>query len=242
MSPLATIAGLGLALLVPTSGAAEKSPGLPKNSPFMPPAGAGPAAAAANETIEFAGIMSSGGKRTDLIFYDKTAKKSHWIAKGETKEGISVLNYDERRDQVVVKVNGVEKVLPLRKATGPVAAPHPVAPVPTGFNIAPPVQPQILPAAATVAMPPPSNAGVITMPPAPAPMPVAPKQEGPVTPETRARQETEARMLVSDLLEIGMAQRKAYEEAQRRAAQPNAGTPPAQSVPDPAATPGQKQQ
>lgn len=40
---------------------------------------------------------------------------------------------------------------------------------------------------------------------------------------SQARQEEEARMLVSDLLEIGMAQRKAYEEAQRRAA---AGLPP----------------
>jgi hypothetical protein len=36
---------------------------------------------------------------------------------------------------------------------------------------------------------------------------------------TQAEQEREARMLVSDLLEIGMQQRKAYEEAQRKAAQ-----------------------
>ena len=32
------------------------------------------------------------------------------------------------------------------------------------------------------------------------------------------KQERDARMLVSDLLEIGMAQRKAYEEAQKKAA------------------------
>ena len=32
------------------------------------------------------------------------------------------------------------------------------------------------------------------------------------------KQEREARMLVSDLLEIGMQQRKAYEEAARKAA------------------------
>ena len=38
-------------------------------------------------------------------------------------------------------------------------------------------------------------------------------------------------MLVSDLLEIGMAQRKAYEEAQRRAA---AGEPPPQTTTPPA--------
>ena len=35
---------------------------------------------------------------------------------------------------------------------------------------------------------------------------------------TREEKEREARMLVSDLLEIGMRQRKAYEEAQRKAA------------------------
>jgi len=35
---------------------------------------------------------------------------------------------------------------------------------------------------------------------------------------TREEKEREARMLVSDLLEIGMRQRKAYEEAQRQAA------------------------
>lgn len=37
-------------------------------------------------------------------------------------------------------------------------------------------------------------------------------------PSSPAEAEREARMLVSDLLEIGMAQRKAYEEAQRKAA------------------------
>lgn len=45
---------------------------------------------------------------------------------------------------------------------------------------------------------------------------------GPSTPISRAvqaEQEKEARMLVSDLLEIGIQQRKAYEEAQRKAAE-----------------------
>lgn len=43
---------------------------------------------------------------------------------------------------------------------------------------------------------------------------------GPATPVSRAvqaEQEKEARMLVSDLLEIGIQQRKVYEEAQRKA-------------------------
>src|SRR5687767_10315650 len=84
----------------------EKASGLAKDSPFKLRGGSSGPTAAANETIEFAGV-SSVGKRTDLIFYDKTAKKSHWIAQGETKEGISVLNYDDRRDEAVVKINGV---------------------------------------------------------------------------------------------------------------------------------------
>ena len=49
---------------------------------------------------------------------------------------------------------------------------------------------------------------------------------------SQARQEEEARMLVSDLLEIGMAQRKAYEEAQRRA---SAAQGQAQTAPTPPA-------
>ena len=64
---------------------------LPKNSPFMPPAGAAGPSAAASETIEFTG-MSSVGQRIDLIFHDKSTKKNHWIGIGETKEGIANLD------------------------------------------------------------------------------------------------------------------------------------------------------
>ena len=48
-------------------------------------------------------------------------------------------------------------------------------------------------------------------------VPIAPVVPLP-PPSTPAEAEREARMLVSDLLEIGMQQRKAYEEAQRKAA------------------------
>lgn len=235
MSLAARIAALLGLVLASNAGslAAEKPLGLPKNSPFMPPAGSAPAVAAANETIEFAGV-SSVGKRTDLIFYDKSTKKSHWIAKGETKEGIAVLNYDERREQAVVKVNGVEKTLSLRKAAGPVGSPQPVAPMPVGFNVPPPTPPPPAAPGVVAATPlpsPPVNAIPVAPPP-----PTAPKSDVPLTPEMRSKQETEARMLVSDLLEIGMAQRKAYEEAQRRASQggiPRAAEPPAATAPAP---------
>ena len=67
--------------------------------------------------------------------------------------------------------------------------------------------------------------GVAPLPAAPLPMAtMAPRVA--VTDEQKA---TEARMLVSDLLEIGMVQRKAYEEAQRQAAAAKAaGTSPPQ--------------
>ena len=215
----------------------EKGTGLPKFSPFEQRGG--PAApAAANETIEFAGV-SSIGQKTDLIFYDKTTKKSHWVAKGETKDGITVLNYDERREVAVVKYNGVEKTLALRKGASPTSNVR-TAVNTSGFNastapaaVAPvPVQ---VPVPADVAAANAATNGVATTPtttPA-VPLPPAPPPGSPA--EVQARQETEARMLVSDLLEIGMAQRRAYEEAQRKAAEGNPNNPP--PVNPPAAMP-----
>lgn len=58
-----------------------------------------------------------------------------------------------------------------------------------------------------------------------APAAVTPTQgvpQPPPAPGSIAQQETEARMLVSDLLEIGIQQRKAYEEAQKKADQEKA--------------------
>ena len=212
MKPIARVA---LPALFFTAGvfAAENGSQLPKSSPFLTPAGASAPAAAANETIEFSGV-STMGQRTDLIFKNKTSNKSSWIAKGETKDGISVLNYDADKEQAVIKVNGIEKVLALRRVTAASAKVRPVAPLPTGFNIATPAVTNAMP---SVAAPLPANA------PAAATAPAAPQTEV-------QKQETEARMLVSDLLEIGMAQRKAYEEAQRKAAE-GGGTPAATDTP-----------
>lgn len=68
---------------------------------------------------------------------------------------------------------------------------------------------------------------VATVPVAPT-VPLAPLPP----PATPAEAEREARMLVSDLLEIGMQQRKAYEEAQKKAAEEAAKkTPPAPPPP-----------
>src|SRR5687767_8530152 len=110
MSFLLRIAPVPLCVMA-TAFAAESAPTLSKKSPFEA-ANAPAAQVAASGTIEFAGV-STVGKKTELIFHDKTAKKNHWIAKGETKEGISVVAYDEPREQAHVKINGAEKILQL---------------------------------------------------------------------------------------------------------------------------------
>ncbi len=50
--------------------------------------------------------------------------------------------------------------------------------------------------------------------------------QGPATQASIARDQQEARMLVSDLLEIGVQQRKAYQEAKQRAAASTSSQPP----------------
>lgn len=192
----------------------------------MPPGAVAPSAES-GETLEFAGVNTIG-KKTDLRIYDKSTKKSRWIPLGETIDGITALKYDSRLEQAVVRANGVEKVLSMRKGTGPVNAPSVMPPMGT-----PTVVP--LPAPAPPAVP---SQPVASMPaPAAPPTPAPPIPGAPQTPETVARQETEARMLVSDLLEIGMAQRKAYEEAQRKAAAGEPGPVSPAPPPPPGAAP-----
>ena len=109
-------------------------------SPFMPPAAA-MAAASPSETLEFAGINVMGAK-TFVSVYDKQAKKGRWIAVGGSDAGISVLAYDPRREQIVVKSGDSQKTLTLRKSTGALNAPTPadVLPPAAGFA-APPIAP-----------------------------------------------------------------------------------------------------
>ncbi|MDO8539116.1 MAG: hypothetical protein Q7S40_01640 [Opitutaceae bacterium] len=224
MSPLLFRTGVLCAVVAPLGAGAQST--LTKPSPFAP-AGAAATATVASETLEFAGV-SSVGQKTDIIIHDKTAKRKHWIGIGETVEGISVVRYDPRLEQAVITVNGAQKTLPLRKATSAMRSPAGVAPIQTGFAVPPPVV-QTMPAPAPAV----AVAPTVT---APAPAATAnPAPTTPATPENQAKAETEARMLVSDLLEIGMAQRKAYEEAQRKAAggntDPHAPVPPPQTAP-----------
>jgi hypothetical protein len=128
-----------------------------------------------------------------------------------------VLTYDSRRDQVVVRSGGVEKLLTLRRSTGaangPAYSPPPaLVAAPAGFT-PPSANPIGNAGGAPVAG---ANPAIAT--------PADPAK--PAAPLTIARQEEEARMLVSDLLEIGMAQRKAYEEAQKKATEAAASAQP----------------
>lgn len=115
-------------------------------------------------------------------------KRNLWIAVGSTVDGIEVLSHDPAAGTVAIRIGGETKTLPLKKAA-PLTARNP-APVP------PPV------ASARPAAPGAPAVPLIDPPP----------------PVTVAEKEREARMLVSDLLDIGMQQRKAYEEARRKAA------------------------
>ena len=171
-----------------------------KASPFMPPAAAAQAATTGDpgENLEFAGI-SSVGNRTDFIIHDKSAKKSFWIGVGETKNGVAMVSHDPRRDILTITTAG--------RGTP--------APAPIAFQQSSPSPADI---SVSNALPPPAQPQPTPPPPPGSMEPKSPS--GPTTPEVIVKQETEARMLVSDLLEIGMAQRRAYEEAQRRGQTP----------------------
>lgn len=216
--------GLGGAFAADTPAASSA----PKASPFMPPAAAAQVTAAGDsgETLEFAGI-SSVGSRTDYIVHDRSSKKSFWIGMGEAKNGIALVSHDPKRDILTLTANGIQRQLPLRKVATGAGRP----------GSAPVVGNQ-------ASIPSPLDTSVITPPPPPPALPspsqdpataVAETKPAPTTPAQEAilKQETEARNLVSDLLEIGMAQRRAYEEAQRRNSSANPAEPPPESPKQP---------
>jgi hypothetical protein len=212
---------------------------LPKGSPFLPTGSAAAAAIAPGEMIEFAAVRTIGSL-TEIDLYDTQGKKNHWIAVGASAEGMAVVSYDARRDQVVAKIGGMDKVLPLRKTKGNANGPAPIVTSAPAMSFATPLPspvPAPMASSPTATAPGPvadnSSAGVG------APAPPATPPAAPTVPLTIARQEEEARMLVSDLLEIGMAQRKAYEEKQRQLADPNAAppTPPPPVQPAPGGPP-----
>jgi len=173
-------------------------PGGEAGSPFLPPAGLSAGGAKpASNPYELTG-SSTTSRETKVCIFDAKAKSSHWIAIGGEFGDIRVVSYDPASDLAVIDVHGSRMSLGMRKA---VVSEQPLlasAPIPA------PASPQVLSK--------------------PAGRPAQPVQ--PQSAET-AKQEREARMLVSDLLDIGMQQRKAAEEAKKReqeaqqAAKPN---------------------
>jgi len=179
--------------------AAAQTP-LPANSPFLPGGSVSPPAAATPGGLEFVAVLTEG-KKTSVSLYDSVTKKSHWIPVRGEADGIAVLSYDAVHNQVVVRTGGTEKRLTLRREKNTVAGAHANG-VPTpSSNVATPAVVSATSIAPTV------------------------KPPGPTPPPPVVKEQEEARLLVSDLLEIGLAQRKAHEEMQKKAAP--APAPPA---------------
>ncbi len=160
-------------------------------SPFLPPSGAAGGAAAGGppQAYELAGASTSS-EGTQICLYDTVHHRSHWFAVGKADSGIEVQSYDRTNDQAVVRFDGQVHVISLRKVkmlAGQVATFEPFTPSAGSRQNGAEAGPPVVD---------PSTIGK--------------------APEV-VKQEREARMLVSDLLEISIAQRKAYEEARAKA-------------------------
>lgn len=190
--PLSTL--LVATLCASSASLAAQAGSLPEQSPFLPP----PTAAAPAAIDPAAGYHLSGmtvvGKDTLLSITREADKRSTWIPVGKTIGEITVVRYDAALDRAVIRVAGREHTLPMRQATV-VSAPASVSPlIPT------PTVSAALPAPGTD---PAATPASVVMPPL----------------SLQEEKEMEARMLVTDLLEIGQRQRQAYAEAQRQAAE-----------------------
>jgi hypothetical protein len=137
--------------------------------------------------------MTTVGKETLLSITREKDKRSTWIAVGKSSNEITVLSYDPKKDEAVIEADGKKLTLPMRKAAAVI--PASARPAPNAHVAPPPSTPVATPAPAEIKMPPLNQ---------------------------QEEKEMEARMLVSDLLEIGQQQRKAYEAAARAAAEEKA--------------------
>jgi hypothetical protein len=152
------------------------------------PSGMGATGAAAQPQDFELAGSTAEGPAVTICVYERRTKHSQWIPVGGIGDGIRVVSFDGAHDRAVVLIAGVRKEISMRKATYG-------APVPMSGNRSP--------AAVAVQPPPPEPVGA----PAPAVAAGTPEQE-----------QREARMLVSDLLEIGVQQRKAYQDAKLKSA------------------------
>lgn len=152
--------------------------------------------------IQLAGISNIGGQSMFNLI-DPRSNKNFWISIKGTANGFTIESYEAASDTVVVLYNNRSRALQLRQtkiasmpATQLAGAPMPNRPVSTGVP--------------TPVIHTPNGAEITN----------------PKTPQEIAQAETEARNLVSDLLEISM-QERARQKALREAALKQQGGQPA---------------
>lgn len=171
------VAGLTICLDAATT---DKAP--TRASPFVPAAKQTPPPAVEVdpelEALELAGISIIGDEqRFNLV--DTRSKKSFWIVPGTVENGIVIQSYDPETDTVLVRRGKFSKRLGLRQS-------------------------QIVAVDDSSGKPPP----IKTAPGVPdVKVPGVDEIKDPQTPEQVKQAEYEARMLVSDLLEISMQER-----------------------------------
>ncbi len=186
-----------LLTIIPLLGAGEVSPAAGSASPASSVAST--PAEAKSTRWELQGLLGSGPNAAARL-RDTEENVATWVRVGESFGTLKLIAADGAANTATIQVGNERSLLRLRAAavTAGEITPVPAAPS-SGF------------AASTLAAPPPA----------------LPSTGDPATDARRdqAIAEREARMLVSDLLEISMIQRKAYEEKQA------AATPAAESAP-----------
>lgn len=174
---------------------------LRERSPFIPAAAVqDTSGGSALSGLELTGILSVGGN-PQFSIRDTATGRSVWIGLGETQEELTVRNFDDASASVVIDGRGTSRVLVLREAQVSTAIPQPVV-----------IRP--LPIVTTSGMPPLPPASVTSPGYVPGVNPLPATQS-----KTVAEAERDARLLVSDLLEISILERRRHEEAARMANQ-----------------------
>jgi hypothetical protein len=178
---------------------------LRERSPFVPPAAPQQADANANalSTFELTGILSVGGK-PQFSVRDTATGRSFWLGLGETQEGLTARSYDADTSSVVLEGRGARRNIVIREARVTTAVPPPPALAAVASQARQPPNPQIATGA--------------TQPAAQPVTPAAKKQAVDAKGRTNEEAERDARLLVSDLMELSVQERRRYEENQRRLA------------------------
>jgi hypothetical protein len=175
----------------------------PSASPFLPPTDSAEPAAPDSSSGYEFVGVTATAAQTLVSIRRLSDQRSVWIPVGRTLAEITVVSYDSTKDEVVLRTANAPLTLRLRDHGASAA------------TASAPNAPRLLPAPAAAS-------------PTPAPVAVPGK---PLS--VQEEKELEARMLVTDLLEIGQQQRKAYEEARRRDADTKATPAPTAPGPQP---------